>query len=59
MWESRQFCPWTSSNSIRISLIPSKFVLPELVEASSETETVPTVHVVQNWYEEFRDREQD
>ena len=26
---------------------------------TADTETQPVIRVVQNWYEEFRDREQD
>ena len=32
-----------------------KFVLPEALEA--ESETPPVIRIVQNWYEEFKDRE--
>ena len=34
-----------------------KFVRRETVEA--DTESQPIIRVVQNWYEQFRDREQD
>ena len=34
-----------------------RFVLTAAVE--SEQSNTPSIHVVQNWYEEFRDREQD
>ena len=35
----------------------NKFVLRETVE--TDTESQPVIRVVLNWYEEFRDREQD
>ena len=34
-----------------------RFVLTEAVE--SEQSDAPSIHVVQNWHEEFRDSEQD
>ncbi len=34
-----------------------RFVLTEAVE--SEQPNAPSIHIVQNWYEEVRDREQD
>ena len=38
-------------------LTDGRFVLLDSVE-SAEAEP-PSIHVVENWYEEFRDREQD
>ena len=42
-----------------VSLDGRRFILPEPV-GFEEGKTIPsTIHVVQNWYEEFRDREQE
>lgn len=38
-----------------VSADGQKFVLPERLEG--EAGKPPTIHVAQNWYEEFRDRE--
>jgi len=49
-----------------VTLDGQRFVLPEAVQsedASAEAESgdrpPATIHIVQNWYEEFRDRQQD
>ena len=34
-----------------------RFVLPEPIVGAEEKP--PSIHIIQNWYEEFRDREQD
>jgi len=34
-----------------------RFVMIEEVEDESEAQRKPAVHITQNWYEEFRDRE--
>jgi hypothetical protein len=34
-------------------------VMLEDIEDASEKPEPPAVHVVENWYEEFRDRQQD
>jgi Tol biopolymer transport system component len=41
-----------------VSADGQRFILPEAVRASADA-SEPSIHVVQNWYEEFRDREQD
>ena len=40
-----------------VSVDGQRFVLPERVEGRAGKP--PTIHVVLNWYEEFRDQEED
>ena len=53
LFQSEHFRP-SDSHSYDVSADGQRFVLPERVEGAE-----PVVRVVQNWYEEFRDREQD
>ena len=50
---------WRANDLLSYDVTPegNKFVLREAVE--TDTETQPVIRVVLNWYEEFRDREQD
>jgi len=50
---------WQGNNFLGYDVTPEgdKFVLKETVE--TDTESQPVIRVVENWYEEFRDREQD
>ena len=41
-----------------VSVGGRRFILPEVQKASVDAGE-PSIHVVQNWYEEFRDRQQD
>ena len=36
-----------------------RFVIWERMEAAADSGSQPVIRIVQNWYEEFRDREQD
>ena len=56
---SAQGLAWQGNNFLGYDVTPEgdKFVLRETVEATSESQ--PVIRVVENWYEEFRDREQD
>ena len=46
-----------SGTGYDVSADGQRFLLIETLEA--EPDKKPGIHVVQNWYEEFRDREQD
>ena len=50
---------WLGNNFLGYDVTPegNKFVIWETVE--TDTEAQPVIRVVQNWYEEFRERHQD
>ena len=50
---------WRPNNFLPYDVTPEgdKFVLAETVEGAAESQ--PAIRVVQNWYEQFRDREKD
>ena len=54
---SAQGLAWLGNNFLGYDVTPEgdKFVLRETVEA--DTESQPVIRVVQNWNEEFKDRE--
>ena len=56
---SAQGLAWAGANFLGYDVTPegNQFVLKEVVEA--DTEAQPVIRVVQNWHDEFRDREQD
>ena len=56
---SAQGLAWLPNNFLGYDVTPegNKFVLRETVEA--DTESQPSIRVVQNWFAEFRDCDQD
>ena len=49
-----------SSSTFDVSADGQRFVVVESLEnEEGEAAKPPSIHVVQNWYEEFRNREQD
>ena len=54
LFQSDYFRP-SDSHTYDVSADGQRFVIPDSVEGAEP----PTIRVVQNWYEEFRDREQD
>ena len=59
LFESADLRSGAAAPQYNVSADGQRFVTMAPVEDGDEESAPPKIHVVQNWYEEIRDREQD